>query len=194
MNAPPTAHFIKGHDKTFYSTAHNMTFYKDKFHFFGPAELTKWAIKNNNIIKEATFSDEKGYRCTTYVFFTYEGKDYLVTLAYPNRLIFIDSDTMNRVHYYDIEQDLLTNTEDTKSYINQIHRNNSPHDKYCLNDINISSNGRYIVYFSKDRVWFYDFKKNCIVDEHINFPVDPASEIKILRAVIHTGTLTQDRR
>lgn len=193
VDAPPTAHFIKGKNQTFYSTAHNMTFYKDKFHFFGPAQLTKWNIEDGEIIKENVFIDKHAYRCTTYIHFIFENKEYLVTLAYPNRLIFIDNDTMDIVHYHDIDDDLLTNINDVKKHVNYIHRSNHPADKYCLNDINISSDGKYVLYFEKDRVNFYDFKNRKVVEEGITFPVDAASKIETLRAVMHTGILNQVR-
>lgn len=189
VDAPPTAHFDSDRKTTLFSSAHNFTSLSLKYYFFGPAQITKWDVSDGTMKKIAVFEDEKIYRCTTHIYFEFEGKKYLTTLGYPNRLAFIDTDTMKIIYHHDLDEDLLTNQENTREYINYIHRNNSIVDKHCLNDINVSSGGRYIIYFEKDKARFYDFKNRREVNEFIPFPTDPAYSTDMFRTIMHTTKL-----
>jgi len=189
VDCPPTAHFDSDRKQYLFSSAHNLTALGGKYYFTGPAEITKWDTVENQLVKVSTFRHKEVFRCTTHVYFEYEGNKYLSTIGYPNRLVFINADTMELDHYHDLEENLLSGHDDPQEFVNKIHRTNSVIDKYCLNDINVSSDGRYVIYFEKDKAKFYDFKNKEDVEQYISFPSDPAYKDDLFRTILHTAIL-----
>ena len=189
VDCPPTAHFDSDRKNHLFSSAHNLTALGGRYYFPGPAKITRWKIFDGMMIKDSEFQHPEVFRCTTHVYFEFENKTYLATIGYPNRLVFIDAVSMKLAHFHDLEENLLSGHDDPAEFVNRVHRTNSVIDKYCLNDINVSSDGRYVIYFEKDKAKFYDFKNKEDVEQYIPFPSDPAYKDDLFRTILHTAVL-----
>ena len=67
--------------------------------FIGPAGIDKFLIQGGELTNVGTFSNPTGYRFTTHRVFDYNGKSYLCTIGHPNRLVFVDTETMEMLFY-----------------------------------------------------------------------------------------------
>ncbi len=152
------AHFeIDTDNDHIYISSHNFI-YMDNRYFLGPAGIDKFMIKWDNLVNLWTFVYDKWYRYTSHKLMEYDWKKYIITIWQPNRLIFIDSETMELVYYYDIWWDLLSDKENLISYLN-----NYVWDSYIWFEI---KNKDWIVEIVwKNSILFFSFSKKEIIYE-----------------------------
>lgn len=172
MDDPPSAHF-EFNEENVYVSSHNMYSYDGFYYFMGPAKITKWNITDGQLKKQNSFQNNEIFRCFAHKYIEFENKSYIVSLGHPNRIIYIDADTMELVWEYNINDDILSGHQNPTTYVNTLHRMKHPSVKDISPDVNVSTDGRYSIYFDNSKVGFVDFKNKRNIDQFINYPIEP---------------------
>lgn len=155
------AHFeIDEDDGVVYVSSHNFIIF-DTQSFIGPACIDKFILIDGKLKKTGTFTHPTGYRFTSHKIFKYNNKKYLCTFGQPNRLFFINAETMELLYYNDIEIDLLSSQKDISDFIN--HRPSLGDD--VVISIEVSEDGRYIFFIGSKYLYIYDFSERKIVQK-----------------------------
>jgi len=140
-------------------SSHNFTI-TDRRHFFGPAAIDRFRLEDGGLVKIATFSHSTGYRFTSHKVFSFKGKTYICTFGQPNRLFFIDAETMKLLFFEDIEVDLLSHQTDISHFLNTIDL-----ESFVMKAIEVSADGQFIFFLSYDHMYFYSFPEKRIVQK-----------------------------
>jgi hypothetical protein len=152
------AHFeIDPETGVIYASSHNFVSL-DKIYFLGPAAIDKFVIKNGELEKIGTFCEEDAYRFTTHKIFKYENKKYICSFGQPNRLYFIDADSMKTLYYDDIEIDFLSDKEDIKLFLN-----GNDLEPFVMKTIEVSPDGEVLILIGHKYVYFYGFPERKIL-------------------------------
>lgn len=163
VNAPSHIEYDK-ETNTIYVLSNNITTLPGQTVFYlGPGYVEKFKIYKDSIIKEGTFSHEKGYRYTTHKVFRHNNKPYIATFGHPNRLFLIDAETMSIWYHYDIDKDFLTDQKDCRKYVNDVYPKQI-FDPYRMTALNVSSDGKYLIFMNQEEVLFFDIAKKEIVE------------------------------
>ena len=117
-------------------------------------------IENGKLKKTGVFSDPSAFRFTTHKVFYYKGKSYLCAFGQPNRLFFIDADTLEILYHDDIEEDLLSDQKDIRDYIN-----NNYLEQITLKTIEVSPDGEILFLLSYNYIYFYSFPERKIISK-----------------------------
>lgn len=156
------AHFeIDAKKDIIYTSSHNFTFF-DNLYFLGPAAIDKFILEKNKLRKIGSFCDKEAYRFTTHKVFYYKDKSYICSFGQPNRLYFIDADTMKILYYDDIGEDYLSGKNDLCSYLNN---NGYIYDKSIIRAIEISEDGEILFLLGKEFIYFYSFPDKKILEK-----------------------------
>jgi hypothetical protein len=140
-----------------FTSSHNFAIF-DKVYFFGPAALDRFVIENGKLKRTGVFSDPTAYRFTTHKIFYHKGKSYLCAFGQPNRLFFIDAETLKIIYYDDIEEDYLSGQKDIRDFLN-----NDPLDHIGLKAIEVSSDGEILFLLGPSHIFFYSFPERRII-------------------------------
>lgn len=152
------AHFeFDFESSTIYTSSHNFIIL-DKLYFLGPAAIDKFVIRGGELEKIGTFSNDCAYRFTTHKIFKYKNKRYICSFGQPNRLYFIDAETMETLYYDDIETDLLSDKWDIRHFLN-----NKNLEPFVLKTIEVSSDGEILFLLSHNFIYFYSFPERKIL-------------------------------
>jgi len=153
------AHFeIDEENGVVYTSSHNFIMNDQMVIFNEPAVIDKYKVNKNSLDHIGAFKFSEGYRYTTHRIFFNEGKQYIVTFAEPNRLIFIDAETMEFIFSYDVdEQNMLSNCEDIGIFINCMVNGKS----YLA--LEVTPDGEYIFFIGYDDIYIFHFKSRKIV-------------------------------
>jgi hypothetical protein len=165
-DAPPTAHISIADDKIFLSQ-HNLLAAYNFYEYTGPAKISKWELKDDKWIETNSFQHDEIFRCSSHVAFKFNDELYIMTMGYPNRLVFIDERNMKIYHKYDFKENILS-CEDPKRFVNTLHTNPQL-DYYHSNDANISQDGKMVIYIENHKVRFYDFENQKSLSDYILF-------------------------
>lgn len=169
-------------------SSHNFTI-TDRRHFFGPAAIDRFRLENGGLIRIATFSHPTGYRFTSHKVFSYANKTYLCTFGQPNRLFFIDAETMELLFFEDIDIDLLSHQTDTAYFLNTVDL-----EAFVMKAVEVSADGQFIFFLSYDHMYFYSFPERRIVQK-IRFNEDiyldgGSSPADFYNITTHIGSLS----
>lgn len=152
------AHFeIDLESDVVYTSSHNFVIL-DKLYFLGPAAIDKFVIKDGELEKVGTFSEKNAFRFTTHKIFGYKNRKYVCSFGQPNRLYFIDADSMKMLYYDDIEVDLLSDKEDVRFFLN-----NNNLEPFVMKTIEVSSDGEVLFLLSHKYIYFYSFPERRIL-------------------------------
>ena len=153
------AHFeIDERNDYIYSSSHNFLLYSGQRYFLGPAAIDKFKLENGKLTKVSTFSNPSAYRFTTHKLFSFEGKDYICSFGQPNRLYFIDAQTLKTAYYDDIGENVLSGQEDIGNFLN--YNNLEP---ITLVALEVSSDGELLFLVSQKYLYIYNFTERKIV-------------------------------
>src|SRR3989338_226996 len=154
------AHFeIDDETNTVYISSHNFIMLP-KHGYLGPAAIEEFSFTGEKLERKGVFSHPDGYRFTTHRFFKYKGKRYLCTFGQPNRLFFVDADTMEMLYHDDIEEDLLSGQSNINDFLNYTNT-----ESFAIRAIEISSDGQYLFLLSHHFIYFYSFPERKIVQK-----------------------------
>jgi hypothetical protein len=156
-----SAHF-EIFDNYVYVSSHNFGSFFGDFLFTGPAAIDKYKISDQKLIYNGTFFDEKGYRFTSHVAFSYENQSYLATFGQPNRLFIIDANNMSLLYYEDIGPDYLSEIEDVKQHLNSVGLGKYPNE---ILPLVVTKNGEFLVFLSSNYIFIYSIPKKSIVQK-----------------------------
>ena len=153
------AHFeIDEENGLVYTSSHNFIMNDQMLILNEPAVIDKFKVNGSSLDHIGAFKFSEGYRYTTHRLFYHEGKQYIVTFAEPNRLIFIDAQTMELLFFYDVdEQNLLSNNDDIGIYINCMVNGKS----YLA--LEVTSDGEYIFFLGYEEIYIFHFKSRKVV-------------------------------
>lgn len=155
------AHFeIDSKKGIIFTSSHNFASFDkiDKIYFLGPAALDRFVIENGKLKRTGVFSDPSAYRFTTHKVFYHKGKSYLCAFGQPNRLFFIDAETLKILYYDDIEEDYLSDQKNIRDYVNA-----NPLERVRLNAIEVSPDGEILFLLGSDYIFFYSFPERKII-------------------------------
>lgn len=170
-----------------FTSSHNFVIF-DKTYFVGPAAIDKFAVKDGELEKRGTFTNEKAYRFTTHRVFRYKNKSYVCSFGQPNRLYFIDGDSMELLYFDDIGEDVLSNREDVCDFLNSEHLENSA----VLKTIEVSPDGAVLFLLGHDYVYFYSFPERKIISklDYRSFELDESLFLdQFYKRTTHTNFL-----
>jgi len=154
------AHFeIDDNTNTVYISSHNFIMLP-KHGYLGPATIEEFSFASGKLEKRGVFTRPDGYRYTTHRFFTHNGQRYLCTLGQPNRLFFINADTMEMLYYDDIEVDVISEQSNIRDFLNYTQL-----EPLAIRAIEISSDGQYIFLLGHTHMHFYSFPERKIVQK-----------------------------
>ena len=152
------AHFeIDTHNDTIYTSSHNFFFSVKGLLFLEPAVIDKFKFTEGKLELIGSFSHPKGFRYTTHKIFHNKGKPYICVFGQPNRLMFIDAEKMELVHFQDIGEDELTNPSDISTYMIPKPGN--------LVAIEVSEDGEDIIFIGSKYLYFFNFEEKCIFEK-----------------------------
>jgi hypothetical protein len=148
------AHFEIDYQKeAIYAFSHNFS-RLDGIHYFGPAAIDKFSLKDEYFEKVESFVNPTGYRMTDCKMFYYQNKPYLCSIGRPNRLFFISADTMSLLFHDDIGEDMLSKQKDTRHFLN--HNDTEP---FALRALEVSDDGELVFLLSHQHIYFYSFSE-----------------------------------
>jgi hypothetical protein len=157
------AHFeIDSKKGIIFTSSHNFASFDkiDKIYFLGPAALDRFVIENGKLKRTGVFSDPSAYRFTTHRTFYHKGKSYVCAFGQPNRLFFIDAETLEILYYDDIEEDYLSDQENIRDYLNA-----NPLEQVRLNAIEVSPDGEILFLLGSEYIFFYSFPERKIISK-----------------------------
>jgi hypothetical protein len=161
------AHFeIDDQSNTIYISSHNFFNRKDSMTFIKPAVLDKFILRNGEMIFQKSFTHEKGYRFASHRVFRYNNRVFICTIAHPNRIMFIDAESMELLFYEDIEGDELSNINDDLDIYLSTRKN-----KFQIVPIEVSDTGENIIFMSNEHIYTYNFPKR-IITSKIEYKMD----------------------
>jgi len=143
-----------------YYASNNMTIEGTKVSFIGPARIGKLKVSEDTVEKCEEFWNESGFRFTTHKVLDL---NTLVTFGFPNRLFFIDSNTMKLLFHYDVGKTILPN-ENQLSFINNQYEQ-TLNDPFRYTALEVSDDQKYVTFFDQRVVKFFNFKTREIVFE-----------------------------
>jgi hypothetical protein len=143
-----------------YYASNNMNIEGTKVSFIGPARIGKLKVNEDSIEKCGEFWNESGFRFTTHKVLD---KNTLVTFGFPNRLFFIDSNSMKLLFHYDVGKTILPD-ENQLSFINNQYEQ-TLNDPFRYTALEVSYDQKYVVFFDQKNVKFFNFKTRNIVFE-----------------------------
>ena len=151
------AHFEVDEREDFvYTSSHNFSRFHRLF-LFGPVAIDKFRLREGKLEKVGTFSDPTAYRCTTHKVFRYKDKPYICTFGQPNRLFFIDAETMTTLFYDDIGEDVLSGK------ILPQFLNNTVTQSVYFRGVEVSSSGEVIFFMDHQYIYFYSFPERRVL-------------------------------
>lgn len=157
------AHFEIDTEHNFiYTSSHNFLGTANGLVLLEPAVIDKFRLENDELVHEGFFSYSNGYRYTSHKIFTNNNKSYICTFGQPNRLILIDAETMLLYDCFDVEEDKLSDQEDTALYIN------SRIGDLEIVALEVSPDGDNIIFIGSNYIYFYNFSQK-VIYEKINF-------------------------
>jgi hypothetical protein len=181
------AHFELDEDNFVYASSHNLVDF-DKRYFWGTAALDKFEFKDGKLEKLGTFQDISGYRFTSHRVFKCNGKKYICTFGQPNRLFFIDADTMELVYFDDIDKKLLP--DDTSKIFHFV--NFEFNTSAGTTALEVSGEGGLIFFIEGNYIWVYSFLEKKIVYKHqylFDFSVNELNLKDFFKHGAHTNYL-----
>lgn len=152
------AHFeIDEETNSIFVSSHNFVKY-DRRYFTGPGAIDKFILEKGKLKNVGTFVDETWFRYTSHKLFRYKGKLYVCITWYPNRLFFVDAQTMKLEYYFDSGDDILSKLENVRKYLN------SRYFDYNQLWIEILNDEWLILIIWEKNLLFYSFPQKKILD------------------------------
>lgn len=141
-------------------SSHNFLDFLGQVYFLGPAAIDRFSLNSAGQLKKiATFTHPLIYRMTSHKIFSYEGRKYICSFGQPNRLVFVDVEKMEMIHYQDIEEDITTDPVELLDFIND----NSK--LITIKTIEVSRDGKFIFFLSHKFIYIYNFPERKIVQK-----------------------------
>ncbi|MFA5961061.1 MAG: hypothetical protein WC848_00040 [Parcubacteria group bacterium] len=142
-------------------SSHNFIEFLDRVYYLGPAAIDRFSLSEDGIMeKKATFTHPLIYRMTSHKVFSYDGKTYVCSFGQPNRLVFIDAQTMEMMYYQDIEEDSSVDPAELIEIIN-----NTNLEPITIKTIEASHDGKFIFFLSCKFIYIYNFPERRIVQK-----------------------------
>lgn len=153
------AHFeIDTNEDTVYTSSHNFFCTLKTVSLFAPAVINKYKITKGNLKLVGSFQYSKGFRYASHRVFNYNGKPYICTVGWPNRLIFADATTMELLYYEDIDGNIVDEfEEDAYVYTWQ-------EDRFFA-AIEVSENGENIIIIGSKCIYLYNFAERRLIEK-----------------------------
>jgi hypothetical protein len=125
-----------------------------------PAVLDKYLIKGNkNLEYCGKFECDFGYRFTSHKVYRKNGKPYIVTFGYPNRLIIIDGETMELVYWEDIGvQGVVEDLKFGKGII-------LTEDDLRISAMEVSEDGEALFFLTQKYFYLYDLVNRKLIQK-----------------------------
>lgn len=141
-------------DNIVYYSSNNVKIENMAITFLGPARIGKLHVDGDRMREGKEFSTPSGFRYTSHKCLS---PDVLVTFGFPNRLIFIDSETMELLFYYDVDKKILPDSG-VRNYLNHVY--DKPGNDNCrYAALECSDDQKYVVFFNQEKVRFFNFEK-----------------------------------
>ncbi len=148
-------------------------------YFISPATIDKFEYLNGEMFLSDSFVYEYGFRYTSHVLNEFEGMDYLVTIAYPNRLLIVDTDDMSIYRKLDIGTPYIEKAEEEnysrEEFLKLINNDIGNSYRNSMLALETIENGEKIVLVSGNgNVYVYSLALDEIIDE---FSLSPTFHI-----------------
>jgi hypothetical protein len=157
------AHFeISNSKQCIYVSSHNFDYGYcwERVTYYWPAALDKfWFNNDGSLRKEKTFIHEKWYRFTSHKVFSFQGHEYICTLGQPNRLFFINAESMELEYFFDLHFNLL---EKLDGELLRRYLCKWPFIHWFARALEVSASGRFIFIPMEWKIIIFDFEKHKI--------------------------------
>lgn len=139
-------------------SSHNFLSF-DRIYFLGPAAIDRFSLSDEGEMKKiATFTNPLIYRMTSHKVFSYDNKTYVCSFGQPSRLVFIDAEKMEMLHYEDIEENVPTDPAELYELVNR-----GGMEEVTIKTIEVSPDGKFIFFLSYGFIYIYNFPERKIV-------------------------------
>lgn len=145
---------------TVYYASNNMRVDGTKVTFLGPAAIGKLKVVDDIMKRDGEFRNESGFRFTTHKKLN---SNTLVTIGFPNRMFFIDSNSMKLLFYYDIDKQIIP--DDSQMDFLNSHYEQTLDDPFRYTALEISDDRKYVVFFNQAKVRFFNYSSKKIEHE-----------------------------
>lgn len=180
----PAAHIeIDTKNEIIYVSSHNFIRSPQGIYYLGPAAIDKFKIQDEKLLRVGTFSDSTGYRFASHRVFRYKDRPYICVIGHPNRIFFIDAETMKTYYYYDIYEDVLSGKTDIADFLNT-----SPVGKKMAVAFDVSDDGECIFILGQTHMYLFSFPERKFVEE-IPFMTEEPFENEISLTGFHVATV-----
>lgn len=152
-------HFEISKNGYIYLSCHNLFFMNGKNYFVGPAAIIKLKIEKDIINVIGKFQHPKGLRFTSHAVFDKNGRDYLCTFGYPNRLFLIDGESMNLISARDMGQSCIPTTDKIDCLIGE-----PEFEHNAIKALSVSEDGRFILFINKENICIVSSTSLNIID------------------------------
>ncbi len=164
--APSHIQFDEENDILYVSSHNFMKIFEDLI-LLAPAEIHKYKLVDGELVYLDYFTEPTFWRCPDHVFFRHNGHPYIAAMGFPNRLFFIDAETMKLHYYYDIKGDIISEQKDLRVFLNNLMKNSK---EVFLSSIP-SLDGNYISFWDQENMYILDFDKRKII-ESVGFKME----------------------
>ncbi len=152
-------HFEISKNGYIYLSCHNLFFMNGKNYFIGPAAIIKLKIEKDIINVIGKFQHPKGFRFTSHAVFNRNGKDYLCTFGYPNRLFLIDGESMNLISARDMGQSCIPATDKIDCLIGD-----PEFEHNAIKALSVSEDGQFILFIIEENICIASLTSLNIID------------------------------
>jgi hypothetical protein len=157
------AHFEKDDiSGDIFVSSHNFLSF-DHVYFIGPAAIDRFSLSAEGEMKKiATFTHPLIYRMTSHKVFSYAGKTYVCSFGQPSRLVFIDAEKMEMIHYEDVEEAAPTDSAEMLEFANDTSFELEP---VALKTLEISPDGKFVFFLGYKYIYIYNFPERKIIQK-----------------------------
>jgi len=172
------SHSIIKNDALYYSSV-NVIIDGLELEYRDPAIIGKLIKDKDELIIENIFDHVTGYRFTSH---RYLDPDTIITIGYPNRIFFIDANTMELKFFKDIDKTILP-PKLLKLFLNKLYKGGYS-DPYKYSSFEISQDQKYIILFNQENIRLFN-----IEHQEIEIEIPFAKEKNYIQVTQHCDFL-----
>jgi hypothetical protein len=145
------AHIEIGASGDIFLSCHNFLKW-DQFRYFAEsAAILRLRLTGGRVEERGVFLHPLGFRFASHVMIQNRGREFIVTIGHPNRLMVVDAESMTLASWRDIGPDHISSKADLQFYLNR-----SDLETVAVRSLAAGEDGRYLAISRNDAVLILD--------------------------------------
>lgn len=153
------AHIEIGASGDAFLSCHNFLKWDNFRYIIEPAAILRLRFEGGRVEQRGVFQHPQGYRFISHAVYESRGRENIVTIGHPNRLLVVDAESMNLSAWRDVGPDLLSSQTDLPYYVTR-----ADIEASSLRSLAPSEDGRYLAVSRNDAVLVLDTSSLEVVD------------------------------